>query len=233
MSQRIFNSLLVISSRKKVNKLSSAKNLLAYRQAQHNDGFTLLEMITVVVIIGILSAIVAPSWLAFTNRQRVNKANDVIFAAIQEAQREAKRMKINYSVSFTTDANQAQIAVHPAAAIPNISNWRNIGADLGIKGEQVIIGTNISAKNKTNITVDYATKYSDKNQQTITFDYMGVLAQQAGGNNNDDNDEYKPLKVVVAVPKSGSTTDASDVKRCVIVETLIGGLRTAKDNDCK
>jgi prepilin-type N-terminal cleavage/methylation domain-containing protein len=227
MSQQSFKSLLVISSGKKFTKLSLAKNLIVSQQAQYNDGFTLLEMITVVVIIGILSAIVAPSWLAFTNRQRVNKANDVVFAAIQEAQREAKKTKINYSVSFRTDANQAQIAVYPTAASPN---WRNLGADIGIKGEQVIIGTNISANNKTKNPVSFPAKYSTTDKQAITFDQMGVLAQQTDGSNADSED--KALKVVVAVPKSGSTTEASDVKRCVIVETLIGGLRTAKDENC-
>ncbi|NJL65366.1 MAG: type II secretion system protein [Methylacidiphilales bacterium] len=51
-------------------------------------------MLVVVIIIGILSAIAAPTWLAFTNRQRINKVNDVVLSTLQEAQREAKKLKL-------------------------------------------------------------------------------------------------------------------------------------------
>lgn len=68
---------------------------------KYNDaGFSLLEMLTVVAMIGILSAIIAPNWIGFVQRQRVNKANDAVMAAIKQAQTEAKKQKINYSVSF-------------------------------------------------------------------------------------------------------------------------------------
>jgi hypothetical protein len=62
---------------------------------------------------------------------------------------------------------------------------------------------------------------------TVTFDYMGALARKPGGTDAADT----PLKVMVAIPTAG-TSQASGSRSCVIVETLIGGLRTAKDNNC-
>ena len=40
------------------------------------------------------------------------------------------------------------------------------------------------------------------------------------------------IKIVVAIPQSGSSTNPSDSKRCVIVDSLIGGMRTDKDGEC-
>lgn len=192
--------------------------------SQLNVGFTLLELMFVVVIVGILSAIAAPSWLAFTNQRRVNAANDAVLSALQQAQQQAKRTKRELSVSFKTEdtaqGKVPQVAIHPANPTP--TNWEILGKDLELKPGQFLLGTNLSGENTAGSTLSYASSTA----QTITFDYMGSLPPSTDLGN-------KGLIVTVAVPQSSNSTQVLDgTKRCVIVQTLLGAMRTAKGTDC-
>lgn len=74
------------------------------------SGMTILEAIVVVAILGILSAIAAPSWVAFANRQRANRATDQVLQAIRTTQSDAKRTRRTRTVEFNPNADVPEIS---------------------------------------------------------------------------------------------------------------------------
>lgn len=73
----------------------------------HSQGFTLIEILVVIAMIGILSAIAAPSFLSYLNRAKVNGALTQVKGALQEAQREAIRKSRTCTV--TLDATNYKV----------------------------------------------------------------------------------------------------------------------------
>lgn len=179
------------------------------------SGFTMLEVLVVIILIGVLFAIAAPNWVAFLNNQRTNAARNQITQMLRDAQAQAKRTKVHRAVVVhNTNNNELRIAIAPVTQkidtyAPNpqtIGNWETLGNGAVQPGllELLVNGTPLE---KT------AAKF-------IVFDNYGNVSTNTNGG--------QPGEFVLTVRPTGSMNP----RRCVAVQTLMGALREGSNNEC-
>ena len=167
-------------------------------------------------IAGTLTAILAPSWFGYLNRQRVGAAKERAFNAIRLAQSEAIRKRIEYRASFrsaTVDGNQqVQWSVHPSTL-----TYRDVNGDGQYTSAD---GDGLVWENlPETVILDEETttlKYEDIGTTKvyyIEFDFKGYLDSGLG-------------RIVF---ESNSNSKA---QHCIIASTLLGALRSANDAGC-
>ncbi|MCL2924391.1 MAG: type II secretion system GspH family protein [Trichodesmium sp. MAG_R04] len=175
-------------------------------QAQKDSGFTILELITTVLIIGILSAIAAPAWNGFINNQRTRTVNDAVLRALRSAQSDAKLKKKEIKVTFKYDEDPP--VDPPVVSINNIDQTLNANGE--IKAKMVKLATGKCAND------DCSNGFTTDTKTNITFDYRGVM----------ENDDSLPFAITTAI------AEGTGAKRCVIVQTILGNMRTAEGDQC-
>ena len=157
-----------------------------------NSGFTLIETITALLMIGILSAIAAPNWFALIKTQHLKIAQDQVYRAMREAQSQAKKEKLTYHASFREQNNNVQWAVHPATIDPSNAKWNDLDASVQLDEKESTLDNSNGVKR-------------------VPFDHIGTVKP--------------PFGRITLSSKSGGKA-----KRCVFISTLLGAMRTAREN---
>jgi prepilin-type N-terminal cleavage/methylation domain-containing protein len=216
-----------------IHHLNRKKLRIKESVPQGNAGFTLVELLVVVILVGVIAAIAGPSWQGFISQRRVNSANEVVLRALQEAQSQAKTTKQNYSVTIRTSTDKIpQIAVHRAASVPDDNSplWRSLGKDLALNNRQIWIGTNATRGNEASGTISHPDENKKEGTTVATFDLLGSLATDPKPNLGN-----KGLIIAVAQPQLNDLTQRLDgTTRCVKITTLLGSIEIGRKLDeCK
>lgn len=119
-------------------QLPSLVNAKIFFNKHSSSGFTLLETLVVVLLIGILATLAVPNWLAFVQTRRLNTAQNEVYLAMQQARSQASKEKLTWQTSFREQNGIIQWAVHPATVNPSAANWNNLDANVRLDSETTL-----------------------------------------------------------------------------------------------
>lgn len=146
--------------------------MLLSNARSNNQGFTLIETLTVIIIIGILSAIAAPGLLGMLNRNKVNSALDEVQGALREAQREA--MRKSQSCTLTLDSTNSKVT---GSCL--VTGSRTLPSGVALKTNLTSSTVTFSFRGNTNSSGTIVLyKSDDSNQQKkclFVFNGLGIM----------------------------------------------------------
>ncbi|MCC5634266.1 prepilin-type N-terminal cleavage/methylation domain-containing protein [Nostoc sp. CHAB 5844] len=196
------------------------KNILCN---DYSSGFTLLEILVIVLIIGVLAGLALPNWLSFIERSRLNAAQDKVYLAMRQAQRQASKDKLSNQVSFREQDGIVQWSVHqaePEVFIPNyVANNQNLWQSLE---PSIHIEQQLNLQGKSETTLPQQTIQNQKLWR-IVFNYQGCPVYQVG--DECGSTSLQALGQLTLYSDRGGQT-----RRCVYISTILGAMRKGKEH---
>ena len=185
------------------------------RSIRADAGFTILEILILLTLIGIFSAIAAPSWLMFINNHRLKQSLDRAYWGMEVAQSNAKRDKTSWQASFKQVGENVQLAIHKSDTSPAqvpANEWKSLE-------HQININQNDTTFRKVNENTNEVTK--NGTVWRAMFNYRGCPVY-----NKTDECGLTSIHALGNVTLSHPNLKNGD--RCVIISTLLGHTRTSE-----
>lgn len=159
------------------------------------DGFTALELLVVIVVVGILMAIAAPFGLRLLERSHTTAARDTVYVAMRQAQDKAQQEMTPWQFAIRQQNEKTEWIIHSGKTIPTSAEWHKVGTQ------------SLHIDSETNLA-RLGTAYY------VRFDEKGNVQHRLG-------------RITL------SSEHFPEIKRCVVVSTLIGALRKGEEHRVK
>ena len=161
-----------------MNELSST----TYGQRHtHQAGFSLIELITVIAVIGVLVAIASPSIASTLERQRNKETANTIAAALKTARTESHLRRTNVTVALQGNTLTLTDGTTPSTQIKSYTLNENTPVDISpARANDVVFGANKRVSAATTYTI-HCTKDKSRKGREVTVDINGNVSIQTGG----------------------------------------------------
>jgi prepilin-type N-terminal cleavage/methylation domain-containing protein len=206
------------------------------RSPDVNGGFTLIEVLVIVIIIGVLSAIAAPGWLAFVNNKRISTVRSQAADAIRKAQTEAKTTQTLRAVVFDKLSDPPRLAITRCQTlttstdatanqcdIPTSLNWQTLGT-----GDVKAGSVRYSAATKAQ-TPGKVYPGLDTSKLRLVFDGNGAIKRNLSDVPLAPTNASDPPLFIIGFELQVPNGDKNP--RCIVIQTLLGGLREGNGLD--
>jgi prepilin-type N-terminal cleavage/methylation domain-containing protein len=218
----------------------SSRKRIGVKKARES-GFSLLEALVTVTLIGIIFAIVSPGWNAFFSRQQVGTAREQVVQVIRSAQSSARANRVPQVVVFDSNPSgsprvgsrtlQPSLDMGTNGSIDTtklvdptkIGNWKYLGT-----------GGEVASQATKVIGLRGNSPIANGQYYWLIFDGSGGVADTSSGIAGVSN-QLLPLSdgtkgfVITAYRQSAS---GNGTNRCLIVNTLLGAIRQADGSNC-
>ncbi|MEG3882255.1 transcriptional regulator [Microcoleus sp. herbarium7] len=185
------------------------------RSTRSDAGFTVLEILILLTLIGIFSAIAVPSWLMFINNYRLKLSVDRAYWAMELAQSNAKRDKTSWQASFKQIGENVEVAIHKSdispAQVP-ANQWKSLQHPTQINTNDTTLR---KVNENTNLVKENGTVWR------AMFNYRGCPVY-------NKTDECGLTSIQAKGNLTLSHPNLKNGDRCVIISTLLGHQRTSK-----
>jgi prepilin-type N-terminal cleavage/methylation domain-containing protein len=189
-----------------------------------SSGFTLIEVLVVIIIAAVLAGIAAPGWLAFVNRQRITSVQSDLVANLNKLQSDAQQRRT--PIQIWVDVNptdRPQIRYGAVGATFEDSRQQGLG-DQGIPEGTIRLrafrgfdNDGIAQTTWQPITTTSSGPCNSIDKPCFTLDFLG----------NPDRNRV-PFKIEVYETNSPNGSG----RKCVVMPTLLGQIKTEQGDGC-
>lgn len=177
------------------------------KQRHFSTGYTLLELLIAVMILGILAVVGLPNWFRYVSEQHLNQANEATETLLRTAQNRAKQEAQSFLVEFRMNNNIPQASLYRADSNAN-SCWTyltSIGNQKSTRDDCL----NLAEAGRITVSLIQG--------DTITFNYDGTISPSS---------ELQPNKKVTF----SLTGISNSPQRCVRIKTILGSIDKGIDS---
>jgi prepilin-type N-terminal cleavage/methylation domain-containing protein len=227
--QTLSKFLLASLSIKQKNKKFSWQPSRSSHKAK-TLGFTIIEILVVLIIIGILGAIVGPSWVGFVDNQRLNTSQNKIFTAIKTVQSEGKTR------ASSDSTNQPKATSAYAGTRSRLTFTFPTSGSTTYRLDNVRSDSGVEQPLETGIVISSITSSGGTfvSPASVEFDSRGVFVYGFDVNTSTGNvnSVIDSTQIPICINLSTSNTSGKKKTSWIRIQTLLGALSTGKNTAC-